>query len=65
MVGAQSCKAQSFDPIICFSMSSLNTRRKRTTGPMLGLVEKKEIVIDEGSNIEKWKAVKGFWDGSF
>ena len=30
----------------------------------VGAVGKKEIVVDKGSNTEKWKAIKGFWDGS-
>ena len=30
----------------------------------VGAGVKKEIVVDKGSKTEKWKAVKGFWDGS-
>ena len=42
----------------------MNTTRKQTLGPVWVPVGKKEIVIDKGSNTEKQKAVKGFWDGS-
>ena len=30
----------------------------------VGTDGKREITVDKGSNPEKWKAVKGFWDGS-
>ena len=36
----------------------MNTTRKRTTGAILGPVEKRKIVVDKGSNTEKWSAVK-------
>ena len=47
------------------NMSTENTIRKLTTGPTLVQKGHRKIVLDKCNNSEAWKAVEGYWDGSF
>ena len=44
---------------------SQNTKRKKITGITIGAQGRRKIVIDRRNDSATWKAMRGFWDGSF
>ena len=60
--GKENSQTRSQRLMITLSTSSGNTIRKPITGQIWCRMTKKKC-CGKGSNTERWKAVKGFWDG--
>ena len=52
--------------LLCLTsgLISLTERIRHSSHVFFCISEKKEIVVDKGSNVEKWKTVKGFCGAS-